>query len=149
MAGHFVVLAAFLVQADPSAASLRVNIGNAHLENGADAGEGVDHERDQGAIAQADPGAGVDRIEESARFLGGQHGRFAFSDGVLRAAHSACRVCGDDLSDDKPVEQHANGGQVELDRGGRDPLLKRLDIGGDVHLTISRRIAVTPVESST
>jgi hypothetical protein len=40
MAGHFMTLAAVLVQADPRPPSLRVNIRAAHLHGCADAGEG-------------------------------------------------------------------------------------------------------------
>ncbi len=53
--GHVVELAALLVQPDPGAAGLHVDILDSHpFGGGADAGEGVGHERDQRAVAQAD-----------------------------------------------------------------------------------------------
>jgi hypothetical protein len=64
MAGHLMALTAFLVQPNPGAAALHVNILHAHFGDGADAREGEDHQRDQGAIAQACRRAGVDRIEQ-------------------------------------------------------------------------------------
>ena len=51
---------------------------------------------------------------------------------VLRAAHRVGRVGGDDLAGDQPVEQHADGGEVLLDRRLLEILAERLDIGGDV-----------------
>ena len=42
------------------------------------------------------------------------------------------RVGGDDLAGDQPVEQHADGGQVLLDRRLLEILAERLDIGRDV-----------------
>ena len=42
------------------------------------------------------------------------------------------RIGGDDLAGDQPIEQHADGGQVLLDRRLLEVLAERLDIGGDV-----------------
>ena len=42
------------------------------------------------------------------------------------------RIGGDDLAGDQPVEQHADGGEVLLDRRLFEILAERLDIGGDV-----------------
>ena len=42
------------------------------------------------------------------------------------------RIGRDDLAGDQPVEQHADGGQVLLDRRLLELLPKTLDIGGDV-----------------
>ena len=53
-------------------------------------------------------------------------------DDVLRAAHRVGRIGGDDLAGDQPVEQHADGGEVLLDRRLLEILAERLDIGGDV-----------------
>jgi hypothetical protein len=52
MAGDVVLLAAFLVQAHPTAATLNKIVTNLHLNDGADPGEAKDHHRDQGAVAQ-------------------------------------------------------------------------------------------------
>ena len=54
MAGNLVLLAAFFMQAHPAAASLHEIIPHLHLQHGVDAREGVDHDADQRAIAQAD-----------------------------------------------------------------------------------------------
>jgi len=42
------------MQPDPATAALHEIIFNLHLQNGVDAGEGVDHRPDQGSIPQAD-----------------------------------------------------------------------------------------------
>jgi hypothetical protein len=54
MRRHFVALAAFLVEADPPAFAVGEIILDPHGDDGADAGEGVGHDADQGAVAQAD-----------------------------------------------------------------------------------------------
>jgi hypothetical protein len=42
------------------------------------------------------------------------------------------RIGGDHLARDQPVEQHADGGEVLLDRRLLKILADRLDMGGDV-----------------
>ena len=116
--GHLVPLAALLVQAEPGPAAFQVIILDPHAEGGADAGEGIDHDADQGPVAQADQRGGVDAVEELAGLLGGEHGRLAAFDAEFRAAYRAGRIEGDDAAADQPVEQHADGGQVLLDGGG-------------------------------
>jgi len=54
------LLAAFLLQADPHAAVLNVHVMAAHLERCADAREAVDHQLDQRAVAQTERRAVVD-----------------------------------------------------------------------------------------
>ena len=51
---------------------------------------------------------------------------------MLGAAHRAGRVADDDLADDKPIEKHADGGQMLLDRRRGEVRLKLLDIGRDM-----------------
>ena len=51
---------------------------------------------------------------------------------MLRAADRVGRVSGDDLTGNQPVEQHADGSQVLLDRRSLEIRAKRLDIGRDV-----------------
>ena len=45
---------------------------------------------------------------------------------------SLATIGGDDLAGDQPIDQHADGGQVLLDRRLLKILAERLDIGGDV-----------------
>ena len=52
---------------------------------------------------------------------------------MFRPTNHARGVGGHDLADDKPVEEHADGGELEFDGRCRDPLLQLLDIGRDVH----------------
>jgi hypothetical protein len=47
-------------------------------------------------------------------------------------AHRMRRVGGEDLADDEPIEQHANGRQVLLHRRLGSGRLQRLYIGGDM-----------------
>ena len=74
----------------------------------------------------------VDAVQQLARLFGVQHRGLAGLDDVLRAADRVGRVGGDDLAGDQPVEQHADGGQVLLDRRLLEILAERLDVGGDV-----------------
>jgi hypothetical protein len=52
MGRHFVALAAFLVEPHPPALAVG-EVLDPHRHDGADAGEGVGHDADQGAVAQA------------------------------------------------------------------------------------------------
>jgi hypothetical protein len=54
MCRHLVSLAAFLVEPDPPALAVGKIILDPRRHDGADAGEGVGHDADQGAVAQAD-----------------------------------------------------------------------------------------------
>ena len=45
------LLAAFLMQAHPTAAPLDKIVANLHLNDGADPGEAIDHHRNQSAVA--------------------------------------------------------------------------------------------------
>ena len=47
-------LAAFLVQPQPPALAIREIVVDLHRDDGTDAGKAVDHDADQGAVAQAD-----------------------------------------------------------------------------------------------
>ena len=77
MAGHGVVLAAFLVQPYPQPAFLREDILDLYRESVADAGELVHHQRDEGAIAQPGRRRGADRIEQPPRFGRIEHRRLS------------------------------------------------------------------------
>jgi hypothetical protein len=137
---HFVALAAFLVKADPPALPVGKIILDPHRHHGADAGEGVGHDPDQGAVAQADEGRGVDALDQRAGLVGREHGGLAALDDVLGAANRGGGIAGEDAAGDEPIEQHADGGEVLLDGRLRHPVLERLYIGGDVkRLDIDQR----------
>ena len=78
VAGHLVVLAALLAEPDPGPVPLNEHVPSVHLHDSPDAGEGVDHEGDQGAVAEARQRIGHDRIEQVAGFCGREDGRLAF-----------------------------------------------------------------------
>jgi hypothetical protein len=84
-------------------------------DDGADAGEGVGHDADQGAVAQADEGRGVDALDQHAGLVDREHGGLAALDDVLGAAHRGGGIGGEDSAGDKPIEKHADGGEVLLD----------------------------------
>ena len=110
MTGDGMLLAALLVQPQPAAAALQEVVPDPHAQDGADAGEGVDHGADQRPVAQANqqgfpqgllglgagavlPGAdGPDAVEQGAGFLRCQHRRLAPLEGVFGAAHGVGRV---------------------------------------------------------
>jgi hypothetical protein len=59
--GHLVTLATFLMQANPLALAVGKIVLDPHGDDCADAGEGVGHDTDQRAVAQADLGGGIRR----------------------------------------------------------------------------------------
>ena len=71
-------------------------------------------------------------VEQRAGLVGRKDRRLAFLDDVFRAAHGMGRVDVDDMAGDKPVEQHAQRGQVLLDGRRRKLGLQILDEGGDM-----------------
>ena len=88
-------------------------------------------------ISVAIPGAacllGDNAGEELLGLVSGKHGRLALLDDVLGTAYRAGRVEIHDAAAGQPVEAHADGGQVLLDRWGGAGLGQLLDIGSDVH----------------
>jgi hypothetical protein len=54
MRRHLVAFAAFLVEPHPPALARGIVIVDAHGDDGADAGEGISHDADEGAVAQPD-----------------------------------------------------------------------------------------------
>jgi hypothetical protein len=66
----------------------------------------------------------VDQVEECAGFFCGENGGLAFSHDMLRPTNHAGGVGGHDLTQDKPIEEHADGGELYFDRRRRDPLLQ-------------------------
>jgi hypothetical protein len=117
MAGHLVLLAAFLMQRHPAATSLDEIIPHLHLQRGAHAGKGVGHDRDERAITQADELARIYGVKQRSRFVAREHRGLAALHHVFRAAHGMGGIDFDDVAGDQPVEQHAQRGQVLLDRG--------------------------------
>lgn len=87
MARHLMLLAALFLQPYPGAATLHIDILDPHAEGGTDAGEAVDHEPDQGAIAQTGEGGGVDRIQQRPRSVGGQHRGLPLAHRMLMHTH--------------------------------------------------------------
>src|SRR6516162_9900874 len=73
MTRHRVPLAALLAQPHPQPAVLRVHILDRHAECRADAGERIDHQPDQRAIAQPGVYRDIDAIEQRARFRRIEH----------------------------------------------------------------------------
>ena len=145
MTGHVMLLAALLVQAHPVALSLHEIVRDRHLRDGADAGEAVGHEADQGTVAQADevgacPRHAVfldcfsnrDAVEEHAGLVGRQDGRLALFYDVFWAAHGMGRINLNNVADDQPVEQHPERGEMLLDRWRRQFGLQILYESGDV-----------------
>lgn len=116
--GHFVALASLLAQANPETAILGVGVLDFHPQGGADAGERVDHEGNQGAVAQARRSARVDAVQEPAGFLGLQDWRLAGLDDVRWPPNRTGGVGRYDLPRHQPVEQVADSGKALLHRGG-------------------------------
>jgi hypothetical protein len=94
VAGHFMALAALLVQANPQAAILHVNVFNFHRERRADARERIDHQPDQGAVAQTNDGGCVDRVEKLTSFGGIEHWRLAAPHDMARPTFAVAGLVG-------------------------------------------------------
>ena len=88
---------------------------------------------DERPIAQAGERARVDRLEEPARLGRREHRRRARRHHVRRPPDGRRRVHRDNLADDEPVAEHADGRQVLLDRG------RRPGVGPDVGRHVQRR----------
>ena len=62
---------------------------------------------------------------------------------------SLATIGGDDLAGDQPIDQHADGGQVPLDRRLLEILTERFDVGGDMQrLDVSDLADLVPVDPS-
>ena len=134
MVGRDVVtLAALLVEPEPPPALLPEVVLPPHADDRAHPREAVEHHRDERPVAQTRERARVDRLEEPAGFGRREHRRRALGDHVLRSPDGRRRVHGEDLADDEPVAEHADGRQVLLDRG------RRAGVGPDVGRHVQRR----------
>ena len=132
VAGHPVNFAALLGQADVEAVLLAEEVADVERKGRADPREGIDHQRDQGAVSLAGEGVLGNAGEQDAGLFDGEHGRAADPDAVRGSAN----VCGgagrQDLAQDQPVEELAETGELLLDGGGRDVRGAAFDPGGDV-----------------
>jgi hypothetical protein len=71
-------------------------------------------------------------LQQFVRLIGVQHRGLAGFHHMLGATDGMRRIGRDDLAGNQPVEQHADGSQVLLDRWFLEVLAERLDIGSDV-----------------
>jgi hypothetical protein len=69
------LLAAFLMQPHPPALPLRVIVVEVHLQRGRDAGETVDQQGDQRAVAQPDDRRYIDAVEQCAGLVAEERAR--------------------------------------------------------------------------
>ncbi len=92
MTRQFVHLAALFVQPQPAAPSLNVIVSDAELDHRADAGERLDHGRQQRAITQRHQRVGRETGEQIVHLLGRQNGRFAFLDHMFGSADGMRRI---------------------------------------------------------
>ena len=133
---HVVPLAAFLVEPEPPAFPLGIVVLDVHPERGLDPGERVEADGDQRPVASR-----LDSGPSAALMLSDERSRASssFRTGVLpffttcfgpRTAWAGLIV--DDVAEDEPVEEHPDGGQVLLDRGGLVRERELLDVGRDV-----------------
>ena len=82
---------------EPIAGGSGVNTSSTRMPSrGADAGEGIDHQADQRAVAQAGERRGVDRVEKLRASAAVEHRRLAALDDWLRPAHGGGRIEGQD-----------------------------------------------------
>ena len=119
MAGGDDVLATvFLVEAEERARSLGVVVGHAHGDRGRDTREAVDQHAEERAVGETCERRDVDAIEKGPGLRGREYRGLAGVGDVLRPAHRARGIEGEDLADHEPVEEHAQRRQVLLDARG-------------------------------
>ena len=134
MVGRDVVTrTALLVEPEPPLALLPEVVLPPHADDRAHPRDAVEHHRDERPVAPAGERARVDRLEEPARLGRRAHRRRARRHHVRRPPDGRRRVHRQDLADDEPVAEHADGRQVLLD-GGRRP-----GVGPDVGRHVQRR----------
>ena len=132
MARHRVLLAAFLLQADLPARTLRPQILHLHFQRRANAREGIGEGGDQCPVAQITHRLGGDGIEQPPPLVAFQHRRLASVHNMLGAAHCGCRIMRHHLAGDQPVEQHPHRREFLLHGRRRVVLLHEFDIAGYV-----------------
>lgn len=69
MDGHGVMLAALLMQPQSPSVALLVVVAGVHGDDGRDAREAVNHDPEQGTVAQAGGRRYVDAVDQLARFV--------------------------------------------------------------------------------
>jgi len=126
-------LAALLAQLHPQPAVLREHVLDCHPERRANAGERIDHEADQRAVAQAGVCRDIDTVEQRARFGRIEHRRLPAGDDMPGPAHRVRRVDLHHVTGDQPIEQVAERGEPQLDGRRRQFARPGLDLAGDVH----------------
>ena len=122
--------AALLVQPEPPPALLPEVVLPPHADDRAHPREAVEHHRDERPVVPARERARVDRLEKPAGLGRREHRRRARRHHVRRPPDGRRRVHRQDLADDEPVAEHADGRQVLLDR--RHGPRVRPDIGRHV-----------------
>jgi hypothetical protein len=119
MTGHFVELAALLVQPHPETALLVEDVAHIHAAGRGDAGNREDHHTNQSTIPQPRDSVVLDGAQQLAGLLGGQHGGFALPALLARGFHRVRGVVLQHSAGDQVVEELADGGHVLLEVGGR------------------------------
>ena len=133
MAGHLVALAALLVQPHPKAPVLHVNVLDLHRERRADAREGIDHQADQGAVAQADWRRDVDASRSARASVGSSTGVLPTFTSASGRARDDGRIGRHDLAGHQPIEQMRIAARCCLAVGAAAASrVSCLDIGGDM-----------------
>ena len=126
--------AALLVEPDePPPALLPEVVLPPHADDRAHPRDAVEPHRDERPVAPARERRGVDRLEEPAGLGRREDRRRGLCHHVRRPPDGCRRVHRQDLADDEPVAEHADGRQVLLD-GGRRP-----GVGPDVGCHVQRR----------
>ena len=90
------------------------------------------HHADQSPVTKPDDVVGINGLEQSLHLIGVEDGCEPFGNDMLWSPYSMCWIVFDDLANNEPIEEHPDGCQVLLDRGGRFFLHEEFDIGRDM-----------------
>src|SRR5512138_2916392 len=96
----FMVLAAFLVKPEPPALAVLPIVFDIHPDDRADPRKGVDHDANQGSVAQTHHARNVNTVEKLSRLDGCEDRCLALFDHMLRTSNRSGRIIRNDLSDD-------------------------------------------------
>jgi len=117
----------------PPAFVLRVVVLHSQAHHRTHAGERERHDRDQGAIAQADDARSVHAVEQLSSFRGRDDGRRPFRDRVARPADGVGGIRRHDLTGYQPIEQHADASQMLFDSRSGTDRAQLLDVTRHMH----------------
>ena len=105
-------LAAFFAQAHPGTTALDMDILDPHPDHSSDAGEGIDHDCNQGAVPQGNRRRNIEAVQQLTGFTCRERRRLAFFHHMLGSKDRAPRVDRRHLANNQSVKEHPDCGEL-------------------------------------